>query len=115
MDSPPQIITAILRFISTRSRDGTENRNRILAKLPHSVVESKLLAQFPGSSTVEHSAVTRRVASSNLARGAKPFVFANLDETPLAQTLPFEAWSGGRLLPSGRTARLPIAHVESGR
>jgi hypothetical protein len=27
---------------------------------------------FPGSSTVEHSAVNRRVASSNLARGAKP-------------------------------------------
>ena len=26
--------------------------------------------QFPGSSTVEHSAVNRRVASSNLARGA---------------------------------------------
>jgi hypothetical protein len=26
---------------------------------------------FPGSSTVEHSAVNRRVASSNLARGAK--------------------------------------------
>ena len=26
---------------------------------------------IPGSSTVEHSAVNRRVASSNLARGAK--------------------------------------------
>ena len=31
------------------------------------------LARFPGSSTVEHSAVNRRVASSNLARGAKLF------------------------------------------
>jgi hypothetical protein len=28
---------------------------------------------FPGSSMVEHSAVNRRVASSNLARGAKSF------------------------------------------
>ena len=28
---------------------------------------------FPGSSMVEHSAVNRRVASSNLARGAKFF------------------------------------------
>jgi hypothetical protein len=51
----------------------TRKRHRKLAKLPHSVVESKLLSQFPGSSTVEHSAVNRRVASSNLARGAKLF------------------------------------------
>jgi hypothetical protein len=29
------------------------------------------VARFPGSSMVEHSAVNRRVASSNLARGAK--------------------------------------------
>jgi hypothetical protein len=43
----------------------------MLAKPSHSVVESKLLDLFPGSSTVEHSAVNRRVASSNLARGAK--------------------------------------------
>src|SRR5882724_6406103 len=28
------------------------------------------IEMFPGSSTVEHSAVNRRVASSNLARGA---------------------------------------------
>ena len=28
------------------------------------------MGMFPGSSTVEHSAVNRRVASSNLARGA---------------------------------------------
>jgi hypothetical protein len=33
---------------------------------------------FPGSSMVEHSAVNRRVASSSLARGAKPHVSANL-------------------------------------
>ena len=50
----------------------------MLAKLPHSVVESKLLGPFPGSSTVEHSAVNRRVASSNLARGAIFFQTHNL-------------------------------------
>ena len=32
---------------------------------------------FPGSSTVEHSAVNRRVASSNLARGAKFFALGH--------------------------------------
>ena len=32
-----------------------------------------ILQKFPGSSTVEHSAVNRRVASSNLARGATSF------------------------------------------
>src|SRR5260370_14479893 len=31
------------------------------------------MGMIPGSSTVEHSAVNRRVASSNLARGAKSF------------------------------------------
>ena len=31
---------------------------------------------LPGSSMVEHSAVNRRVASSNLARGANSFSFA---------------------------------------
>ena len=35
----------------------------------HSTI-NELSARFPGSSTVEHSAVNRRVASSNLARGA---------------------------------------------
>jgi hypothetical protein len=45
-----------------------------LAREMISVVESlSYLARFPGSSTVEHSAVNRRVASSNLARGAKVF------------------------------------------
>ena len=33
-------------------------------------IEKNSVAQFPGSSMVEHSAVNRRVASSNLARGA---------------------------------------------
>ena len=32
--------------------------------------ENKVVARLPGSSMVEHSAVNRRVASSNLARGA---------------------------------------------
>ena len=35
------------------------------------LLEPFLPARFPGSSMVEHSAVNRRVASSNLARGAK--------------------------------------------
>src|SRR6266566_3348674 len=39
---------------------------------------------FPGSSTVEHSAVNRRVASSNLARGAKfSFSFSQLQNVIL--------------------------------
>jgi hypothetical protein len=38
--------------------------------------EPFLPARFPGSSMVEHSAVNRRVASSNLARGAKFFTFS---------------------------------------
>jgi hypothetical protein len=37
------------------------------------VVKFNSAFQFPGSSMVEHSAVNRRVASSNLARGAIPF------------------------------------------
>ncbi len=36
------------------------------------------MGMFPGSSTVEHSAVNRRVASSNLARGANLFVINRL-------------------------------------
>src|SRR2546421_3611701 len=35
---------------------------------------------FPGSSTVEHSAVNRRVASSNLARGAKILLYQAITE-----------------------------------
>src|SRR6266704_7183250 len=38
----------------------------------------EIASQFPGSSTVEHSAVNRRVASSNLARGANSFSFKRL-------------------------------------
>src|SRR5580658_7976021 len=38
---------------------------------------AKLGPQVPGSSTVEHSAVNRRVASSNLARGANFPQFSN--------------------------------------
>ena len=42
-----------------------------LRKMPRKVLQfEKLEPQVPGSSTVEHSAVNRRVASSNLARGA---------------------------------------------
>ena len=42
------------------------------------VVKSKSYhARFPGSSMVEHSAVNRRVASSNLARGANFSFFFN--------------------------------------
>src|SRR6266576_2320649 len=37
------------------------------------------MEMIPGSSMVEHSAVNRRVASSNLARGAKPHYFSDLN------------------------------------
>jgi hypothetical protein len=58
-----------------------------------------LPARFPGSSMVEHSAVNRRVASSNLARGAIPYDFANLDETPPTRKYPIEVFEGGLSLP----------------
>jgi hypothetical protein len=38
---------------------------------------------LPGSSTVEHSAVNRRVASSNLARGANFSFFFNQLQTAI--------------------------------
>src|SRR5437667_7586525 len=40
----------------------------------------EIASQFPGSSTVEHSAVNRRVASSNLARGAKILLYQAITE-----------------------------------
>src|SRR5215469_10698564 len=46
-------------FLSCRLRERTERQYNEL-----------VTALFPGSSMVEHSAVNRRVASSNLARGA---------------------------------------------
>jgi hypothetical protein len=42
--------------------------------------ENKSVRQLPGSSTVEHSAVNRRVASSNLARGAKILMYQAITE-----------------------------------
>jgi hypothetical protein len=42
------------------------------------------MEMIPGSSMVEHSAVNRRVASSNLARGANLFVINRLDENQKA-------------------------------
>src|SRR6202035_5602735 len=39
------------------------------------------MGMIPGSSTVEHSAVNRRVASSNLARGATSSFVVNQLET----------------------------------
>ena len=42
-------------------------------------IENQCVLRIPGSSTVEHSAVNRRVASSNLARGANFSVFNELE------------------------------------
>ena len=39
-------------------------------------MKRKVFEPFPGSSMVEHSAVNRRVASSNLARGAISTAFS---------------------------------------
>src|SRR6267378_6105052 len=50
---------------------------------------------LPGSSTVEHSAVNRRVASSNLARGAKLAVYPALHHA-LTATASNGAFSGFR-------------------
>ena len=43
---------------------------------------------FPGSSMVEHSAVNRRVASSNLARGAKSSFSSRVDAHCLLSLYP---------------------------
>src|SRR3981189_3471020 len=48
----------------------------------------EIAVQFPGSSTVEHSAVNRRVASSNLARGANLRFFSHLNATRTFGSLP---------------------------
>src|SRR6184192_37686 len=53
------------------------------------------MGMFPGSSTVEHSAVNRRVASSNLARGAKLTVYPALHHA-LTATASNGAFSGFR-------------------
>src|SRR6266446_4578430 len=51
-----------------------------------------LPTRFPGSSTVEHSAVNRRVASSNLARGANLRFFSHLNATRTFGPLPKGRW-----------------------
>src|ERR1700722_2695323 len=49
------------------------------------------ISVFPGSSMVEHSAVNRRVASSNLARGANFFFFLSYLQTAIFPPLRFRA------------------------
>src|SRR6266403_5716076 len=50
------------------------------------------MEMFPGSSMVEHSAVNRRVASSNLARGANLRFFSHLNATRTFGSLPKGRW-----------------------
>src|SRR5882762_4005011 len=50
----------------------------------------EIAVQFPGSSMVEHSAVNRRVASSNLARGANFSFFLNWLQTATSASSFFE-------------------------
>ncbi len=50
------------------------------------------MGMIPGSSTVEHSAVNRRVASSNLARGANLRFFSHLNATRTFGPLPKGRW-----------------------
>jgi hypothetical protein len=49
---------------------GNASPNRV-ASLALLLYDENKVVLFPGSSTVEHSAVNRRVPSSNLGRGAK--------------------------------------------
>ena len=58
---------------------------------------------FPGSSMVEHSAVNRRVASSNLARGANFSFFLNYLETVIFSSF----WFCGKLSRKCNGARFP--------
>jgi hypothetical protein len=51
------------------------------------------MEMIPGSSTVEHSAVNRRVASSNLARGAKLFGLKQLQSVGRAFGSRPNAWA----------------------
>src|SRR5215469_11158260 len=74
-------------FLSCRLRERTERQYNEL-----------VTALFPGSSMVEHSAVNRRVASSNLARGAKPFnQLERLTEAAFSNCAPFCAPSVSKL------------------
>src|SRR5713101_2483436 len=56
------------------------------------------MEMIPGSSTVEHSAVNRRVASSNLARGANFSFILNYLQTAIFSSLSF--WAQGLQLRS---------------
>jgi hypothetical protein len=65
-----------------RSANQTEEGGLVGPNGPNSMLQKpckrSTINVFPGSSMVEHSAVNRRVASSNLARGASPFFFNHL-------------------------------------
>jgi hypothetical protein len=56
--------------------------------------------------------VNRRVASSNLARGANPYDFANRVETPQARKSPGRAFGDGQSRSSARTAELRFARPQ---
>ena len=64
----PVIFSLPRRFVAS----GNASRSRVDSALTliYTLLSPQRLFLFPGSSTVEHSAVNRRVASSNLARGA---------------------------------------------
>ena len=57
-----RVVTGVSGFVDTLGKGSLDYSLLLL--------EPFLPARFPGSSMVEHSAVNRRVASSNLARGA---------------------------------------------
>src|SRR5882724_2958347 len=68
---------------------------------------SFLPTRFPGSSMVEHSAVNRRVASSNLARGANFSFFLNYLQTAIFSSSSF----CGKLSRKCNGARFPYSRL----
>ena len=58
----------------------SDSRSRTPKALLENAPQLSQNGMIPGSSTVEHSAVNRRVASSNLARGANLFVVNHLKQ-----------------------------------
>src|SRR5215469_5719407 len=72
--------------LSTRAPRARGNHSLDQKKCPQDILRLNMsgncqkIKMIPGSSTVEHSAVNRRVASSNVARGANSFNHLRLED-----------------------------------
>jgi hypothetical protein len=80
----------------------TSTENQCHSKPPHSVA------------ILDAATVNRRVASSNLARGAISYHFANLDETPPARKSRWQVFADGQSHPPQSIVELPPVPAELG-